>query len=101
MTHNLYITAMEPGSGKSLVALGLMEMLAGRAQAAGFFRPIVAGAEHPELAMMRERYGLELLPEEMYALSAAEAQRMDDRGGGPRRARAAGVRRLQASRAAL
>ena len=38
---NLYITAMEPESGKSIVALGLMELLSGRVERLGFFRPIV------------------------------------------------------------
>ena len=38
MAQSLYITAMEAGSGKSIVALGFMETFATRAQRAGFFR---------------------------------------------------------------
>jgi phosphate acetyltransferase len=73
VAHNLYITGMEPGSGKSVVALGLMETLAGKAQRAGFFRPIAAGAKRPgedggerrgerdpQIELIRRRYGLEL-----------------------------------------
>ena len=41
MARNLYITAMEPRSGKSVVALGLMELLSARVERLGFFRPIV------------------------------------------------------------
>jgi phosphate acetyltransferase len=76
VAHNLYITAMEPGSGKSIVALGLMETLAGRSEAAGFFRPIVSGPGDPQLQLIRERFALQPPVEEMFALSADDAQRM-------------------------
>lgn len=74
MPRNLYITGIEPGSGKSIVALGLMETLAGRAQRAGFFRPIVAADKpDPQIELIRRRYRLETTYEEMRALSAGEA----------------------------
>jgi phosphate acetyltransferase len=78
VSRNLYIIAMEAGSGKSIVALGLMETLAGRAERAGFFRPIVADRadRDPHIELIRQRYGLELPYEEMYALSAGEAHSM-------------------------
>ncbi len=75
MTQNLYITGMESGSGKSIVALGVMEMLAGRAQSPGFFRPIVPSADErdSQIELLRRRYELGSSYEEMYALSATEA----------------------------
>ena len=75
MTQNLYITGMEAGSGKSIVALGMMETLAGRAQAAGFFRPIVPSAHErdSQIELMRHRYRLSSSYEEMHALPAEEA----------------------------
>jgi len=78
MAQSLYITAMEPDSGKSIVALGLMETFVGRAQRAGFFRPIVpnAAAADPQIELIRHRYGLEAAYEEMHALSADEAHSM-------------------------
>jgi phosphate acetyltransferase len=78
VAHNLYITGMEAGSGKSIVALGLMEMLAGRAQRAGFFRPIIADDREPDppIELIRQRYSLEVPYEHMYALSAHEAHAM-------------------------
>ena len=78
MVHNLYITAMEPASGKSIVALGLMQTLAGRSRRAGFFRPIVAdgGQRDPQIELIRRRFGLDASYEEMHALSAEEAQAM-------------------------
>jgi phosphate acetyltransferase len=76
VTQNLYITGMEAGSGKSIVALGMMETLAGRAQAAGFFRPVVPSAEErdSQIELIRHRYRLSSSYEEMHALSAEEAQ---------------------------
>jgi phosphate acetyltransferase len=53
---NLYVTAMEPESGKSIVALGLMELLSRRVERLGFFRPIVPEEPDPQLELMRSRY---------------------------------------------
>jgi phosphate acetyltransferase len=53
---NLYVTAMEPESGKSVVALGLMELLSRRVERLGFFRPIVPAEPDPQLELMRARY---------------------------------------------
>jgi phosphate acetyltransferase len=76
VAQSVYITSMEPRAGKSVVSLGLMEMLAVRAQKAGFFRPIVrsADARDPQVELIRRRYGLDSSYEEMHALSADEAQ---------------------------
>jgi phosphate acetyltransferase len=85
VAHNLYITAMEAGSGKSIVALGLMETLAGRAQRAGYFRPIAgAGGDHdPQLELIQRRYALDVAYDEMYGLSADEAHAMIAAGRHP------------------
>jgi phosphate acetyltransferase len=77
MAQSLYITGTQPGSGKSVVALGVMETFAGRAQRAGFFRPIVGGGQpDPEIELMRGRYGLESSYEEMHALTVDEAHHL-------------------------
>jgi phosphate acetyltransferase len=75
MTRNLYITAMEAQSGKSVVTLGLMELLSTRVQRLGFFRPIVPSATEndPEIELVRSRYQLGLAYADMYAVSEAEA----------------------------
>ena len=58
VAHNLYITAMEPGSGKSIVALGLMETLAGKARRAGSFARLSPPATaRPQIELIRHRYG--------------------------------------------
>jgi phosphate acetyltransferase len=43
MSDNLYITATEARSGKSLVSLGVMEMLLRKIEKVGFFHPIAKG----------------------------------------------------------
>ncbi len=47
---------MEPQSGKSVVSLGLMELLSGRVERLGFFRPIVSAEPDPQSELMRGRY---------------------------------------------
>ena len=77
MAQSLYVTGMEPGSGKSVVALGLMETFAGWAQRAGYFRPIVRGRQpDPEIELIRGRYRLESSYEEMHGLTVEEAYRL-------------------------
>ena len=69
---NLYVTAMEPQSGKSIAALGLMELLAGRVDRLGFFRPIVTRERDSQLELMQRRYGARVA----HALLADEANRI-------------------------
>ncbi len=37
----VYITTIEPNSGKSIISLGLMQLLLGKAAKVGYFRPII------------------------------------------------------------
>ncbi len=73
MAQNVYITGMDAGSGKSVVALGVMEMLSGKVERPGFFRPIVPSARDPQIELIRSRYELDSSYEEMHAMSADEA----------------------------
>jgi phosphate acetyltransferase len=73
VARGLYVTAIEPGNGKPVVALGVMEMLLARAASVGYFRP-VAGDADPQIALVRARYGLEPEPDRLRALSAERAQ---------------------------
>jgi phosphate acetyltransferase len=72
---NLYVTAMEGGSGKSVVALGLMELLSARVERLGFFRPIVPSGGEPDaqIELIRRRYQLDTSYEQMHALTEDEA----------------------------
>ena len=41
MTNSLYISTIEPKSGKSLIALGILELILRKTTRVGFFRPII------------------------------------------------------------
>src|SRR5436190_16484103 len=65
---------MEPQSGKSVVSLGLMELLSARVERLGFFLPIVPSAEpDAQIELIRRPYHLTRPPERMYALTQEEA----------------------------
>lgn len=49
---------MGPASGKFLVTLGLVEMLARRVQSVGFFRPVVPRDPDNDIELIRSRYSL-------------------------------------------
>ncbi len=72
MARNIYITAMGPYSGKSIVALGFTEMLSARLRRIGFFRPIIRGAGEPDpqIELMRHRYQLQSSYSEMHGPTA-------------------------------
>jgi phosphate acetyltransferase len=76
MGKNVYIATMEPQSGKSVVLLGLMEMLSRRIQNIGIFRPIVrAGEKHDVyIDLVRKRYKLKFDYEDLYACTHQEAR---------------------------
>ena len=76
MTHTLYITGAEHGSGKSVVVLAMMETLVGHAGKVGFFRPVVnAGSQEDDLIrLMRERYRLEIPYESLYGCTDETAR---------------------------
>lgn len=78
MARSVYIAAMGPGSGKSVVSLGLMDLLFRRIGKVGFFRPVVAtragGRPDNDIELIRRRYQLETPYEQMYATTAEEAQ---------------------------
>ena len=76
MGKNIYIATMEPQSGKSVVLLGLMEMLSHRIQKIGIFRPIVrAGKKHDAyIDLVRKRYKLKFDYEDLYACTHQEAR---------------------------
>jgi phosphate acetyltransferase len=79
MERNLYLTAMEPGSGKSAVALGVMEALASLGRV-GYFRPIIASGERPDndIELIRRRYRLPQTYQESYGAVVDDLRAMSD-----------------------
>ncbi len=71
MLKSLYITGLEPGSGKSVVALGFMEQLTGRLKSVGVFRPVTAGGTDADrlIALMTGLYHLPFPAEDLYGVT--------------------------------
>jgi phosphate acetyltransferase len=59
MAQCVYVTSAGPGSGKGVIALGLMELLSGAVGRVGFFRPVLRDpAADRVLALIASRYDL-------------------------------------------
>ncbi len=77
MSRSLYISAIEAGSGKSLISLGLAELLMRRVQRLGFFRPVVrTGAQDNDTELIRQRYCAGLDYTTMHAVTHEEAREL-------------------------
>ncbi len=82
MARSLYIAAIEPGSGKSVVALGIMELLSRRIRKVGYFRPVIPSGNKPDnnIQLIQTRYSLSLSYEDMFAYTHDEAQNLAAEG---------------------
>ena len=71
MTQGLYIAGAEPRSGKSVIALGMVEMLSGKRGRIGFFRPVVQGNRKEDnlTSLITRRYRLDIPYEKMRGCS--------------------------------
>ncbi|MEU7930558.1 phosphate acetyltransferase [Micromonospora echinofusca] len=74
MARSVYLTSVGSGGGKSTVALGLAELLSRQVERIGAFRPLVRGqGPDPILALLSDRYRIELPLTELSGTSYAEA----------------------------
>ncbi|MFI7213903.1 phosphate acetyltransferase [Micromonospora maritima] len=74
MARSVYLTSVGSGGGKSTVALGLAELLSRQVGRIGAFRPLVSGdGADPILALLTERYRVELPVGELHGATYAEA----------------------------
>jgi len=73
MKKALYIATTEPGSGKSIIALGLFHMLLGKGAKVGYFRPIIGDLEAHKtdnhIDTIRSYFNLNFKPEEAFAFT--------------------------------
>jgi len=79
MSSNLYISGLQSRSGKSLVALGMMEQLSRKLQRVAFFKPIIhldPGHQDKDLQLIRSRYLETTTIESMFAYSADQASQL-------------------------
>ncbi len=76
MTDSLYIATTEPYSGKSLVSLGITELLLRRTNKVGIFRPVIGGSSAQErdknIDLLLSHFDLNLDYEDTYAFRRRE-----------------------------
>ena len=76
MSKAVYITTTGPDSGKSIVSLGLMQLLLGKTAKVGYFRPIIddfkSGTVDNHINTMIDHFDLELKFEEAYAYTSSQ-----------------------------
>ncbi|MBN1271602.1 MAG: phosphate acetyltransferase [Candidatus Aminicenantes bacterium] len=85
MAENLYVTATEPRSGKSVISLGLMEMLLRNVDRVAFFRPLINGSHSPskkehDIRLISQYYKLDIPYEAMYGYKTTEASQLISSG---------------------
>lgn len=78
MSGSLFITATEARSGKSLICLGVMEMLYRKIDRVGFFRPLINGDPESnerdnDIELISTCFNLGIPYEKMYAYTTSEA----------------------------
>lgn len=76
MTNAIYLTTTEPYSGKSIIALGLMNLLASKTDKLAYLKPIVSGGmkdKDRRLELIKEHFKLAQSYEEMFVFSRKKA----------------------------
>ncbi len=76
MAKAVYVTSMEPASGKSMISLGLMEAFSRHSSRVGYFRPVVGSGEGPDntIDLIRRRYGLAQTYEQSFGITTHQTR---------------------------
>jgi phosphate acetyltransferase len=84
MTKSIFIATTEPYSGKSVVALGLMHMLLGKAKRIGYFKPIVnyppQEKKDAHIETLIRHFGLPMRYEDTFAFTREEVMHLAETG---------------------
>ncbi|MBD3413439.1 MAG: phosphate acetyltransferase [Candidatus Aminicenantes bacterium] len=85
MAENLYVTSTERKSGKSIISLGLTEMLIRNVDKVAFFRPLIyldsdLKKKDKDINLISGYYNLDVPYDKMYGFSTKEANEMLSRG---------------------
>ena len=74
LARNLYLASLEPRAGRSVVTLGVMELLTRRLGDVGYFRPVIRDHDEPDprTELIRQRFGLTDELDELAAYDAHE-----------------------------
>ncbi|MCW8890030.1 MAG: phosphate acyltransferase, partial [Sedimenticola sp.] len=78
MFRSIYIAGAEPGSGKSVAVLGIMEMLTAMTKRVGFFRPIIPenGGSDDLTHLITHRYSIDLPTHALYGCTDETARNL-------------------------
>ncbi|MDD4914521.1 MAG: phosphate acetyltransferase [Methylococcales bacterium] len=78
ISQNIYISGMDEGCGKSVIVLGMMEMLSGHAGVVGFFRPVIQGGEQKDdlIRLITDRYPIDQPYEALYGCEDEQARQL-------------------------
>lgn len=84
MTQAIYIATLESHSGKSLVVLGLMQLLLGKMAKVGYFRPVIddvkEGTIDNHINTVISHFGLDIAAEDAFALTQSQVVDMFNDG---------------------
>jgi len=85
MSDNLYVTSTERKSGKSVISLGLTEMLVRNVDKVAFFRPLIyvdsdRKEKDKDISLISGYYNLDIPYDKMYGFSTEEANEMLSQG---------------------
>jgi len=76
MSKAIYVATTEPNSGKSIISLGLMHLLLGKAAKVGYFRPIIddygPGEKDNHINTVISYFGIQMEYHEAYACTRSE-----------------------------
>lgn len=79
MTKTIFIATTEPYSGKSIIALGIVNMLLAKARKVGYFKPIInddpKGHKDVDIETIVHHFGLPIAYEDTFAFTRQQAMR--------------------------
>ncbi|HSZ34577.1 MAG TPA: phosphate acetyltransferase, partial [Puia sp.] len=80
MSKNVFIATSEPYSGKSVVVLGLVNMLLGKTKKIGYFKPIIntdpKEKKDDHISAVTEYFGLSVMYDDAFAFTRSQALQM-------------------------
>lgn len=80
MSKNVFIATSESFSGKSVIVLGLVNMLLGKTKKVGYFKPIIDAdpreRNDDHIAAITEYFGLPVKYEDSFAFTRSQALQM-------------------------
>src|SRR5690606_19035778 len=83
MTNAVYLTTTEPYSGKSIISLGLVNLLSAKTEKIAYFKPVISGngsQRDGRLELIRSHFRLPVAYEDMYVFPGNEVVRQLNAG---------------------